>query len=587
MIKLQKYRMLRKIYRNNNPNNNIEGYYICSKDDLQYISSDELKKKIKNKSILVQNLQYIQSTNALREIRDNVQLEEREIFYECLMETIGCNGYNLSIPTVVLGRISEIVERKHFFQEDKVFCGELLLILKSFFNYMQNSKFYIFDGKHHNRLVFKDKKYHSFNKILRDFTVELPNVQQNNEIKHWKKYGEINPISYVCFVDIISKLLNNYNGDNSNNFKEIIFCIDTLKELLNNVVLTFTGWYMYYEYTLNLMHSCFESLNCNTPLNIRMLSCEDTVRILKESTKLTSDAVSKFNQKLDNYCNDLNNYVESNNDKVKEIFTGLSLHKSLTNQQLKDLDKKFKSKVIEKYNRIKSIHDLARKECNIKKRDFNFGNFISNLSEVVDAAEGCKKLKVAAKVTEYITNNIDKRLKYRLSDKMLEIIKDYNLTAVSDRETLLYFSEYYLYCNSNEKKRKIMVFSSHPALIPLLDGFTKYVGYPGVPFVTNASDGRCLFNSTNIGEYEKKSIKAHYSWIIPLYMINEEYGLNNITRKEYQTIYFRTFEESFYYLTSYTMDLYLEKWKRILELDYGWQIKDSSILDLNVKRLLN
>lgn len=43
-MKLQKYRMLRKIYRNNNPNNNIEGYYICSKDDLQYISSDELKK---------------------------------------------------------------------------------------------------------------------------------------------------------------------------------------------------------------------------------------------------------------------------------------------------------------------------------------------------------------------------------------------------------------------------------------------------------------------------------------------------------------------------------------------------------------
>ena len=232
-MKLQKYRMLRKIYRNNNPNNNIEGYYICSKDDLQYISSDELKKKIKNKSILVQNLQYIQSTNALREIRDNVQLEEREIFYECLMETIGCNGYNLSIPIVVLGRISEIVKRKHFFQEDKVFCGELLLILKSFFNYMQNSKFYIFDGKHHNRLIFKDKKYHSFNKILRDFTVELPNVQQSNDIKYWKKYGEVNPISYVCFVDIISKLLNNYNGNISNNFKKIIFCIDILEKLLN------------------------------------------------------------------------------------------------------------------------------------------------------------------------------------------------------------------------------------------------------------------------------------------------------------------------------------------------------------------
>lgn len=583
---MKNYRMLKKIYRNNNVNNGIEGYYICNKDDFFYITSDELKKKIKNKSIYVQNLQYIQSTNALREIHDNVQLQEREIFYECLMEAIGCNGYNLSIPMVVLEKLNSVVDRKYFFQENKTFCEELVLILKSFFNYMQDSKFTIFDGKHHNRLIFKDKKYRYFNTILDNFNVELCNITQDEGIKYWKKYGEVSPVSYICFTSIISKLLNNYSGNTDVKFSKISFCIKTLKNLLNNISLTFTGWYMYYEYTLNLMHRCFEALNCNTALNIRMLNNSDTIRILKESTKLTNDAVSNFNQKLNNYCNDLNNYIETNNDKVKEIFTGLSLHKNLTNQELKDLDKKFKNKVLEKYNRIKNIHDLVRKEYNIKRDDFKFGKFISNLNEVVEAADNCSKLQVAAKVIEHITSNVNNKLKMKFNDKMIDVLKQYNLTAISDRETLLYFTEYYLYCTLKEKDRRTIFFNSHPALVPLLEGFTKKVNYTGVPFVNNTSDGRVIFDTTVINEYENKSVKAHYSWIISLYMLNEEYVSNYIIRKEFKTIYYRTFEESFYILTSYSNNRNLLDWQDILKSDYGWHIKDNSVLDLNIKRLL-
>ena len=568
-----KYRMLQKVYTNNG--RNIKGYYIGNRESYMYFTKEKLTELIKNKKIQVQNLCYSSRNNRLYELNDNTNIDDRKLFLQHLCDVIVCDISDSYIPIAIVEKIVEINNRKNIFREDYLFIVELLNILESFFNYMQPITLNIGDTKFKTQLYFKNKVFYRFNKDVNSYNSNINLIINSVSANTWKHNGDRVPTDYIYFIKLAQTDVKNK--------ARLSFCMDMLsKEFFNNICMTTLGTFGYVTYTTNLLSFVLNALKLDTPLQITILNKDDVKNKIKLKTDDWQNAYNNFIGEVSTYKQDLINFVDRQPNKVKDLINVISLTDRLTINERNELNQKFNDLIKNKSKSLRNIRKFA-KESIIDGKDTNFEDFIDGVNSVTSAYENCmtKSGVLGVGVTKITGAILNSYISKTFGDKTSKVLnKCINDCSPGLREALYFYCKCFEYEKKTDKGKMYMTYLGHPAYKALWEVI---------------KDGH-IYSKANFVEYADRKLgkkeEGIQSWLIPLLLIFDNAYDSHILRREWCSIYWYSFIETYNTIVGETMyddeyNGFSNKWKDYLRKEYSWNIREKRDFNIDVKRLYN